>query len=76
MKDNNISTVNVTGFNEHRHYVLFYFDKQDSITRTELKGVDLTEKKKSSGKTVALAVSLSTAFAVMISAWLLVSLSD
>ena len=50
----NANTVTVASFNQYKKYVIFSFDKQGNVTRCDYHGVDLTERKFSTGKTIAL----------------------
>lgn len=62
----NITTANVTAFSPHKRYLTFTFDKQGNVTRTDYQGVDLTEKKKSPGKTIALVLGAAALVVVLV----------
>ena len=50
----NVKTADVTEFTMFKRYIIFAFDKQGNITGQRSEGVDLTQKEKAPGKTIAL----------------------
>ncbi len=70
----NIATISVDEFSQYEHSIIFSFDKRGNIVHCVSQGVDLTEKKVSVGKTIALgaaiaAVAVIVASAVAFSTW-------
>ena len=61
-------TVTVPQFGEYNSYLVFCFDKHANVVRWQAQRVDLTERKVSAGKTVALVVTLS-AVAIVVAAF-------
>ncbi len=63
-----VKTTNVTQFGYYQKYVIFTFDKQGNVTDRKAEGVNLTQKKKAPGKTIALIAGGVTLTAVIV--WL------
>ncbi len=49
----NTNSLNVTTFSSYDKYVKFTFDKNSNLLRWNTQGIDFTEKKVSTGKTIA-----------------------
>src|SRR5579862_5619588 len=62
----NTSTGTVAEFSKFKRYITFNFDKQGKVIKWSTYGVDLTDKKLSPGKTIALVAILVGAFAVLL----------
>jgi hypothetical protein len=62
----NAKTVDVTNFNRYDRYLIFTFDKNGNVIRNDFKGVNLTVKKKDTGRTILLIVGIVGATAGLI----------
>jgi hypothetical protein len=54
----NTKTVDVANFNRYDRYLIFTFDKNGNVIRNDFKGVNLTVKKKDTGRTILLVVGI------------------
>ena len=64
--EHSVETATVPQFGEYKRYLVFSFDKQGNVLRWQTQRVDLTERKISAGKTVALVLTLSAVATVVV----------
>ncbi|HVS93924.1 MAG TPA: hypothetical protein VHE59_17925 [Mucilaginibacter sp.] len=50
----NMSTTDVTQFSRFKRYIIFTFDAQGNVVKSESHGVDLAERRPDTGKTIGL----------------------